>query len=144
MERKTKYLLIGVLVLGLLTVLYLIIGLALPPVFKVLAGGMLNDIGNLGQQGAITTLVNAITIAVVACMAWAMYFLPALLAFQSRHTKDNAIFWIDLLLGWTLFGWFVAFFWVMRGNDTASDGDEEAQAGNVALARPARTESDDA
>jgi hypothetical protein len=143
MERKTKYLLIGVLALGLMTVLYLIIGLALPSVFKVLAGGMLNDIGNLSGPNAIGALVNAITVAVVACMAWTMYFLPALLAFQSRHPKDNVIFWIDLLLGWTLFGWFAAFFWVMRGNDATSDGSEDAQANVITLA-PKNTSADDA
>jgi hypothetical protein len=125
MERKTKYLLVGVLALGLLTVLYLMSGATLPPIFQVLAGDMLNNISDLSGQNPINTLVNAITYAVVACMTWEMYFLPALLAFQSKHPKDNAIFWVDLLLGWTLIGWFVAFFWVMRGSDETTPGESK-------------------
>jgi hypothetical protein len=117
MERKTKYLLIGVLALGLLTVIYLLVGYAMPPIFKALAGDMLNNIDDLSGQNPLSTLVNAITIAVIASMTWAMYFLPSLLAFQSKHPKDQTIFWVDLLAGWTLIGWFVAFFWVMRSDD---------------------------
>ncbi|MDR3053904.1 MAG: superinfection immunity protein [Zoogloeaceae bacterium] len=122
MERKTKYLFIGILALGLVTALYLMTGATMPPVFQVLAGGMLNNIGGQNGQNPVSALVNAITFAIAASMTWTMYFLPALIAFQSRHPKSDTIFWIDLFTGWTLMGWFVAFFWVFRGDDTPDEG----------------------
>ncbi|GHT91382.1 hypothetical protein AGMMS49545_07210 [Betaproteobacteria bacterium] len=128
MEHKTKYLLIAIVVFGLLTVIYLLAGFTLPPIFQVLAGDMLNSIGGAGGQNPVSALVNAITFAIVASMTWAMYFLPALLAFQSKHPKASVIFWVDLCTGWTLIGWFVAFFWVMRGDADAPPDDEGKNA----------------
>ena len=129
MERKTKYLLIAIAALGLLTVIYLMVGFAMPPIFKALAGDVLNNIDDLGKQNPVSILVNAISVAIIASMTWAMYFLPALLGFQSKHPKAQSIFWVDLLLGWTLIGWFVAFFWVMRGDgrdvDTTPDNERK-------------------
>ncbi|MDR1890195.1 MAG: superinfection immunity protein [Zoogloeaceae bacterium] len=127
MERGAKYLLAAVLALGLVTAAaFMTIKINLPPVFNVLAGGLLDDLANLGGQGAISAVVNAIMFITIACMTWAMYFLPSFLAFQSRHPKDVAIFWLNLFTGWTLIGWFVTFFWVMRSDK--ADPDERKNA----------------
>jgi hypothetical protein len=39
------------------------------------------------------------------------YFLPSLIAGTRRHPHGNAIFLVNLLLGWTLLGWLAALIW---------------------------------
>jgi hypothetical protein len=39
------------------------------------------------------------------------YFLPAIIAGLRRHQAQYQIFFLNLLLGWTLIGWVVAFLW---------------------------------
>ena len=39
------------------------------------------------------------------------YFLPALLAYARGHDQRFAIGMINLALGWTILGWFVALLW---------------------------------
>ncbi|GFO81220.1 MAG: hypothetical protein A49_08470 [Methyloceanibacter sp.] len=41
----------------------------------------------------------------------AIYFLPGLLASFRKHRNHNAIFVLNLLLGWTVIGWIVALIW---------------------------------
>ena len=41
------------------------------------------------------------------------YFLPAFCAWCVRHRNLTAIFWLNLLLGWTLFGWVGALIWAI-------------------------------
>ena len=41
------------------------------------------------------------------------YFLPWIIALL-RGTKSNCgIFFVNLLLGWTMVGWFIAFIWAL-------------------------------
>ena len=39
------------------------------------------------------------------------YFLPALIAFLRQHKNKLAIFLLNLLLGWTVFGWVSSLVW---------------------------------
>ena len=39
------------------------------------------------------------------------YLLPAIIA--NKHPNGTAIFWLNVLLGWTLIGWIVALIWVL-------------------------------
>jgi hypothetical protein len=41
----------------------------------------------------------------------AVYFIPAVVAYNRRHHNAHAIFMLDLLLGWTLLGWILALVW---------------------------------
>jgi hypothetical protein len=41
----------------------------------------------------------------------ALYLLPAILAAIRRHHQRNAIFVLNLLLGWTVIGWIGALIW---------------------------------
>ena len=41
------------------------------------------------------------------------YFLPAFCAWCVRHRNLTAIFWLNLLLGWTLLGWVGALIWAI-------------------------------
>jgi heme/copper-type cytochrome/quinol oxidase subunit 2 len=45
-----------------------------------------------------------------------LYFLPAIIAKGRRHNNATAVFFTDLLLGWTVLGWIVAFIWAMTAN----------------------------
>ena len=59
---------------------------------------------NLGFMGMI--LVVSI---------FGVYFLPTLIAFLRRQKNKLAIFFLNILLGWTGIGWTVALVWsVMR------------------------------
>lgn len=40
-----------------------------------------------------------------------LYFAPALEAWRAKKTNVKAIFWLNLLLGWTFIGWVVALVW---------------------------------
>ena len=47
----------------------------------------------------------------------AAYFLPAIVAHARRHRQVPAIFVLNLLLGWSVFGWIGALIWaVVRKN----------------------------
>ena len=43
----------------------------------------------------------------------AAYFLPALTASMHEKRASGAIFALNLLLGWTLLGWVIAFVWAL-------------------------------
>ena len=42
---------------------------------------------------------------------FAVYFLPSLIAFAREHKNKLAIFLLNLLLGWTVFGWVSSLVW---------------------------------
>lgn len=44
------------------------------------------------------------------------YFLPAIIASSRGHRSAGAIFVLNLLLGWMVLGWVVAFVWAFTGN----------------------------
>lgn len=53
---------------------------------------------------------------VVLALGVACYFLPAIIA---RGKKDAmAIFWLNLLLGWSVIGWVIALIWALRQAST--------------------------
>ena len=45
-----------------------------------------------------------------------IYFIPALVAIYRHHRNRVAISVTNLLLGWTLIGWVVAFIWACTAN----------------------------
>jgi hypothetical protein len=55
--------------------------------------------------------MDVISVFVVALLAVAFYFLPALVASHRKHPNTNAIAVLNLLLGWSLIGWVVALVW---------------------------------
>jgi hypothetical protein len=42
---------------------------------------------------------------------FALYFLPTLVARSAQHRQSTAIFLLNLLTGWTFFGWVIALVW---------------------------------
>ncbi|GAB0149564.1 hypothetical protein McPS_23040 [Marichromatium sp. PS1] len=61
----------------------------------------------------------------VMVFALVLYFLPALVAQERRHTKAVAIFVLDLFLGWTFLGWVGALVWAF----TEDNRDRATEAG---------------
>jgi len=41
----------------------------------------------------------------------AIYFLPAINAYIQKHRNWEAIFVLNLFLGWTILGWIIALVW---------------------------------
>lgn len=41
----------------------------------------------------------------------AAYFIPTIVASAREHHNTTAIFWVNLLLGWSLAAWVVALVW---------------------------------
>ncbi|MBC6991939.1 superinfection immunity protein [Hymenobacter sp. BT491] len=54
-------------------------------------------------------------IIILAFFALVLYFLPALLASKKRNS--TAIFWLNLLAGWTFLGWVGALIWSLMKDD---------------------------
>ena len=55
--------------------------------------------------------MDAIGALIVLAIMLAIYFLPTIVASNRGHQSAGAIFFLNLLLGWTLLGWVVAFVW---------------------------------
>ena len=75
--------------------------------------GLASDFAN----GFMAVVATVIAFAVMA-VAIAIYFLPAIVATQRKHPNHVAIFLLNLLLGWTVFGWIVALVWSATAIDS--------------------------
>lgn len=42
-----------------------------------------------------------------------LYFMPTISAYRAKHHSKDAIFMLNLFLGWTLLGWVAALVWAM-------------------------------
>ncbi|WP_265494728.1 superinfection immunity protein [Providencia heimbachae] len=49
-----------------------------------------------------------------------LYVLPAIEAKIKSHSRFNQILVVNILLGWTLIGWVVAYVWALGGKDENS------------------------
>jgi hypothetical protein len=59
--------------------------------------------------------MTAILLVALALVFAAVYFLPAIIAVRRRCRWDAAIFVLNFLLGWTVFGWFACLSWALGG-----------------------------
>ena len=62
------------------------------------------------MDGTVLILVAALLIALF------VYFLPTVIARSRRHRDRTAIFVLNLLAGWTFFGWVAALVWSLTSN----------------------------
>lgn len=53
----------------------------------------------------------------VLVLAALLHFLPTLIALLRGHHNGFAIFLTNLLLGWTVIGWIIAFIWSFTANE---------------------------
>jgi hypothetical protein len=49
------------------------------------------------------------------------YFIPSIIAANRGHHNTMAIFAINLLAGWAVFGWFYALIWSLTNDTRAND-----------------------
>lgn len=70
---------------------------------------MLGMIGNVGPWELIL-LIICIPIFIGSI---ALYFLPAVIAVIKKHPQMLYIILLNVLAGWTLFGWIAALIWVL-------------------------------
>ncbi|MDB5801774.1 MAG: hypothetical protein JWL63_2713 [Rhodocyclales bacterium] len=54
-----------------------------------------------------------------------IYFLPSMLAKQKGHVSGGSVFLLNLLLGWTVLGWFGALIWAGSGPFATKKVDEK-------------------
>lgn len=54
---------------------------------------------------------------VLAVVALALYFVPSFIAVNKNKRNKNAIFALNLLLGWTFVGWVIALVWSLMKDD---------------------------
>jgi Superinfection immunity protein len=65
----------------------------------------------------------------------ALWMVPSLIAFSRRHPKRKAILLTDLLLSWTVIGWFFALGWALRGwEDPVTEDQPEKVKSKVSAA----------
>lgn len=53
-------------------------------------------------------LIISMTVLIVVFL---VYFLPSIIAKKRRHKNYDPILLINIFLGWTFIGWFVALVW---------------------------------
>ncbi len=51
---------------------------------------------------------------VALCAIPVLYFVPAVIAAGKEHPQPGGVFFVNLFLGWTVIGWFVALFWAIE------------------------------
>ena len=58
-------------------------------------------------------MTELIVLGVIVVVAVCACFLPALIAARNGHHYPSAVFALNLLLGWTFFGWVAALVWAL-------------------------------
>ena len=67
----------------------------------------------------------------------ACYFLPTIVAcMRDRAIGAGAVFLVNLLLGWTVVGWFVSFIWACRDRSLADVRRRKQQHRGLLTAAP--------
>ena len=54
-----------------------------------------------------------------------LWMVPAMIAFSRKHPKRKAILITDLLLSWTIVGWFFALGWALLALEESSTREHE-------------------
>ena len=58
--------------------------------------------------------MEVIFVLVLFFVALALYFLPTIVARNKQRMDTGSIFVLNLLLGWTIVGWIIAFVWAAK------------------------------
>lgn len=63
--------------------------------------------------GIIGGIIGGAVALFVFCIFLIVYFLPYIVARNRRHRNAQVIFVLNLLLGWTFFGWVILLIWAL-------------------------------
>lgn len=61
-----------------------------------------------------------IRVMLVVVAATLVYLLPGAIAAKRNHRQFNAIFALNILLGWTFIGWVIALVWALMQERAAA------------------------
>jgi len=61
-------------------------------------------------------MYDSTTIVLVLLVVLLIYLLPTLIAYGREHRRRQDVAIFNILLGWTLIGWFVIFLWAALGH----------------------------
>jgi hypothetical protein len=65
---------------------------------------------------------------ILILIALACYFLPTVIAtVRGKANGTTGVFFVNLCLGWTLIGWFIAFIWACSGETNAEVAKRDQQ-----------------
>lgn len=62
----------------------------------------------------VDTVNHTVAVVLVSVLFVGMYLLPTIVAIFSKHKNTVAVFFLNLLLGWTFIGWVVALVWAAK------------------------------
>jgi Superinfection immunity protein len=79
-------------------------------------------------------LVTVIFTVFIGFVVVSIYFAPAIKAYDRGHRNRGAIFWANVLLGWTFIGWALCLVWAMSDNVDPAQALANKQAGKKASA----------
>ena len=79
------------------------------------------------STGAKDTLSDPGGLLVVLVL---LYFVPSIIAFRRMHHKRRAITGLNILLGWSVLGWIVAFLWALTAVQKRGACDEQVRTCN--------------
>ncbi|MEX3954058.1 superinfection immunity protein [Paraburkholderia sp. EG287B] len=68
-----------------------------------------------------------------------LYFLPSIIAFHGMHRKRRAITRLNMLLGWTVLGWFAVFLWALTAVQKAGSAMSDRAPANARIDKEVRT-----
>lgn len=68
-----------------------------------------------------------------------LYFVPSIIAFHCMHRKRRAITRLNILLGWSVLGWIVAFLWALTSVDKGGSAMSERVRKTARISEEART-----
>lgn len=72
----------------------------------------------MSEQDLTNIIDTVVIIAVIALISF-IYFLPSVIACIRKHSCRWAIFFLNLFMGFTGFGWVAAFVWAFTNNTIA-------------------------
>lgn len=67
----------------------------------------------------LTSIIETIIVIAVVVLILFIYFLPSVIASVRKHSCKWAIFFLNLFMGFSGFGWVAAFVWAFTNNSTA-------------------------
>lgn len=72
----------------------------------------LREIGGIELTGLLTTLGGWLVVVSILGFGASLYFLPTMMVYDlGPDSRKKMVFWINLLAGWTILGWVVA--WIL-------------------------------
>jgi hypothetical protein len=68
------------------------------------------------MQEQIAAIVTCVLILALCVAAYFAYFLPTIIASKRQHRNLASISLVNIFLGWTFIGWFVALLWAIHND----------------------------